>query len=204
MKSALLLIISTTLANTSFAQNNESIHYFCSKGNYAEDVNFNLGQPISVTRHDGALLQNQSEVDEGLRHSISTLLSSAVDISTQCSEFLLLNGRLESYDSGDLLARVYFDFDDSDLTTDSKYILDKVRHLAKTNKDLFTIEGHTDATGSTSYNFTLGIQRASEVARYLSKNSLEDVVSFGETHPIESNETVEGRQKNRRVDIKVN
>lgn len=203
-KSAPLLIVCTLLSNVALAQDNQTMNYFCSKDNYAEEVSYDMGEPISVTRHNGALLQDQSEADESTRVAISKLLSSSVNVSTQCSEFLLLNGRLENYDSGDLLARVYFEFDESELTPDSKYILNKIKYLAKTNQELFTIEGHTDSIGSAGYNFTLGIQRATEVAAYLAKSNSEGLVSYGETQPIETNETAEGREQNRRVDIKVN
>lgn len=69
-----------------------------------------------------------------------------------------------------------------------------------------SIEGHTDAQGDEQYNDSLSKERANAVKQYLLANmSLgEDrvqVVGFGETRPIASNETDEGRAQNRRIDV---
>jgi outer membrane protein OmpA-like peptidoglycan-associated protein len=69
------------------------------------------------------------------------------------------------------------------------------------------IAGHTDATGPDAYNMGLSQRRASSVVQYLSdKNVPKDrmkVVYFGETQPVESNDTPEGRKRNRRVEFKI-
>ena len=68
------------------------------------------------------------------------------------------------------------------------------------------IEGHTDGIGSAAYNKKLSAQRAAAVARVLiEKHDLPEerviVEGYGESRPIASNETPEGRRSNRRVDI---
>ena len=68
------------------------------------------------------------------------------------------------------------------------------------------ITGHADSTGDDQYNQSLSERRASSVAAYLINNSrlLRDrfyVQGRGETQPIASNATVEGRAQNRRVEI---
>lgn len=68
------------------------------------------------------------------------------------------------------------------------------------------VEGHTDALGHESINMKLSIERANSVKTYLIANmglNPERIraVGFGKTHPIASNETKEGRSKNRRIDI---
>jgi len=68
------------------------------------------------------------------------------------------------------------------------------------------IEGHTDDVGDDEYNLELSKKRANAVRTYLIENfDIEPgrliAVGFGETQPIASNQTTEGRQKNRRVDI---
>lgn len=72
----------------------------------------------------------------------------------------------------------------------------------------FLIEGHTDNVGNDNNNMTLSKLRAKTVARYLYefKKIPDDhmkVEWYGETKPIADNETDEGRQRNRRVEIKV-
>jgi outer membrane protein OmpA-like peptidoglycan-associated protein len=67
------------------------------------------------------------------------------------------------------------------------------------------ISGHTDNTGRESHNQTLSTNRAKVVAEYLISNGVEvDRVSFiglGSSKPLESNDTVKGRSKNRRVEL---
>ncbi|MGV3622746.1 MAG: OmpA family protein [Archangium sp.] len=69
------------------------------------------------------------------------------------------------------------------------------------------IEGHTDITGEPSANQPLSVARAQAVKKYLegrgvAANRLE-AVGYGHDRPVDSNETEEGRAKNRRVEFKV-
>jgi len=68
-----------------------------------------------------------------------------------------------------------------------------------------TIEGHTDNTGTAELNRTLSEQRANAVRDYLLKQQLPggslSAQGLGENNPVADNSTVEGRQKNRRVEI---
>jgi outer membrane protein OmpA-like peptidoglycan-associated protein len=67
------------------------------------------------------------------------------------------------------------------------------------------VEGHTDSTGSPDFNQKLSEQRAGTVRGYLLGQGLSpDSVSskgFGETMPVADNNTADGRQRNRRVEI---
>jgi len=70
------------------------------------------------------------------------------------------------------------------------------------------VSGHTDATGDDATNQVLSKLRAEKVAKFLvevgSYNAnLITYRGFGETHPVASNETSEGRAENRRVEIKI-
>ena len=67
--------------------------------------------------------------------------------------------------------------------------------------------GHTDSTGSDAYNQKLSVSRAQNVARLLKEYGLKNTVSYGtitgrgESQPIDTNNTVEGRYNNRRVEL---
>ena len=67
--------------------------------------------------------------------------------------------------------------------------------------------GHTDSTGSDAYNQKLSVARAQNVARLLKEYGLKNTVSYGtitgrgESHPIDTNNTVQGRYNNRRVEL---
>ncbi len=68
-----------------------------------------------------------------------------------------------------------------------------------------TIEGHTDSTGSRDYNLGLSLRRAESVRDYLVRNGVDrnrlSVAGLGPDFPIATNETSEGRQRNRRVEV---
>ena len=67
--------------------------------------------------------------------------------------------------------------------------------------------GHTDSTGSDAYNQKLSVARAQNVARLLKEYGLKNTVSYGtitgrgESQPVDTNNTVQGRYNNRRVEI---
>ena len=76
--------------------------------------------------------------------------------------------------------------------------------LKSENKNVYLeIQGHTDSTGSESYNMQLGHDRAEAVRRYLNKQGVAlnrmSTISYGASEPVESNKTTDGRAKNRRV-----
>ena len=108
-----------------------------------------------------------------------------------------------TFDSG-----ILFDIDKSDLRPVSQTNLaDLAKILNKYADTNILIEGHTDNTGTDAYNMTLSKDRAQAVALYLAtlevKSARFSTAGYGETQPIVMNDTPEGRQKNRRVDIAV-
>lgn len=69
------------------------------------------------------------------------------------------------------------------------------------------IEGHTDSSGSESFNQTLSEKRANSVSGYLMTLGVSgqrlSTIGYGENQPIADNESAEGRQKNRRVEVAI-
>lgn len=104
-------------------------------------------------------------------------------------------------------SEMLFDFDSAVIKKDVATILDKAGKIAKNNPDLkVTVEGHTDSTGPEEYNQMLSEKRAQAVADYLVNNAGVSVgnlkvVGYGELKPAYSNDTREGRAKNRRVEF---
>ena len=85
-------------------------------------------------------------------------------------------------------------------------VLDSVGLVLKEyDRTLVVVAGHTDSDGSAAYNQTLSMNRAAAVSYYLSSRGVSEVrletVGFGETQPIASNSSKEGKQANRRVEI---
>src|SRR5690606_33647524 len=77
--------------------------------------------------------------------------------------------------------------------------------LEKFDKTLVEITGHTDSTGADDFNQKLSEQRAAAVGRYLEGRGVSVdrmvIIGYGETQPIASNSTPQGRAENRRVEI---
>ena len=92
-----------------------------------------------------------------------------------------------------------------ELSKEAKEALDAfAERLKSENKNVYLeIQGHTDSTGSESYNMQLGHDRAEAVRRYLNKQGVAlnrmSTISYGAAEPVESNKTKDGRSKNRRV-----
>ncbi len=103
------------------------------------------------------------------------------------------------------LPDILFDFDKAALRPEARETLSRVCgiFLIVQGYDL-SVEGHTDSVGSDEYNQKLSEQRAGSVKNYLDSCELKKQITakgFGETQPIASNDTNDGRQKNRRVEI---
>lgn len=103
---------------------------------------------------------------------------------------------------------INFAYDSAAIQPQFRATLDKVASvLAEYNQTYIDVYGHTDSNGSDSYNQSLSERRAAAVADYLSSRGVQiariATRGFGETQPIATNETDEGRAANRRVEIKV-
>lgn len=102
---------------------------------------------------------------------------------------------------------VLFDFDSAVLNKKDVNELNKVAEVFKSHPDLkVTVEGHADSTGPEAYNQTLSEKRAQAVAKWLKDNAgvmLDNlnVVGYGEMKPAYSNDTKDGKAKNRRVEF---
>ena len=95
----------------------------------------------------------------------------------------------------------------SEIDSGNYGLLEKIMEAIKVfdNPDI-VIMGHTDATGGDAVNMALSIRRAQTVASFLQKigkfsPSRISYKGYGETRPVASNETVEGRERNRRIEV---
>src|SRR5580765_797272 len=93
-------------------------------------------------------------------------------------------------------------------TADSVAILDEAIDTLKRNPSVrVEVDGHTDSVGTDAYNQKLSERRAKGVYDYLIEHGVSDSQitgskGFGESQPIATNDTAEGRQQNRRVELK--
>ena len=105
-----------------------------------------------------------------------------------------------------VLNNIFFDFDKSTLKAESGPELDRLVEMLKEKPTMqIQISGHTDDKGPDAYNQSLSERRAKTVVAYLVRSGIAkdrlSVQFFGETKPIETNATEEGRGKNRRVEF---
>lgn len=106
------------------------------------------------------------------------------------------------------LKNIYFDFDKTTLKSESFVELDKVVDFLKRNSSVeIEIAGHTDSKGSDDYNLNLSQGRSQSVVDYLISQGIESyrlsAHGYGESKPIDTNDTDEGRANNRRVEFTV-
>ena len=104
------------------------------------------------------------------------------------------------------MSDILFEVNKADLTPDLRNNLAKIAGILTVyGESQITVEGHTDNTGKADYNQGLSERRAQNVLNYLVKMGLDPArltaVGYGMTRPVASNDTPEGKQKNRRVDL---
>jgi outer membrane protein OmpA-like peptidoglycan-associated protein len=117
---------------------------------------------------------------------------------------------IETAKAGDkiVLHGVNFETARATLTTNARTILDQVAEKLVARPELrIEVGGHTDARGSDAYNQDLSDRRAQSVMAYLTERGVDaaslTAVGYGEAQPVDSNDTDEGRERNRRVELKV-
>jgi outer membrane protein OmpA-like peptidoglycan-associated protein len=122
-----------------------------------------------------------------------------------------INIQLEPLDIGKtvVLENLYFDLDSDVLKNNSTHELSELASFLRTHPDvIIELGGHTDSQGEEEYNLDLSSRRAEAAKRYLTltEQIREDRIQtkgYGSANPIASNETEEGRAKNRRTELKI-
>jgi len=104
------------------------------------------------------------------------------------------------------LNTVYFEYDQSRLTSDSrKKLADNADWIKSHPSFTIQVEGHTDSRGSVEYNLALGERRAKSVKAYLQTLGVDSkrvtIISYGKEKPIDSGEGDVSSGKNRRANF---
>ena len=99
----------------------------------------------------------------------------------------------------------HFAFDSAALTPAGEEVVDEVARDIRDWSGPVVVEGHTDSVGTDAYNMKLSERRANTVREELIEHGVAPsritTIGYGETRPIASNDTAEGRAQNRRVVI---
>jgi len=141
------------------------------------------------------------------------LIGSKMDKQAQKIEEEIPGAKVERIDDAIVItfdenSGVYFDTNKYNINSDSGTLLDKLSSILVEYPDTnVLVVGHTDSTGSNEYNFELSKNRANAVTNFFSVKGLgaERFTTkwFGEDQPIADNNTIEGRAKNRRVNLAI-
>ena len=173
----------------------------------------NRQQPMRLVANEGTFEQEVSRLDwylltaaaEGYLNATDSVQLADEDITPATKDLYLqpievgLTVRLKN---------IYFDFDKTTLKPESFVELNKVVEFLKANPNVaIEISGHTDSKGSDDYNANLSQGRSQAVVDYIVSQGIDsDRLSahgYGESKPIDTNDTEEGRANNRRVEFTV-
>lgn len=106
------------------------------------------------------------------------------------------------------LNNIFFEYDKADLKSESEAELNRLVKFLKDNPGVeIEISGHTDSQGSDEYNKNLSQKRVNSVVAYLTGKGIDQRrlkgIGYGESKPVDTNDTDEGRAKNRRVEFTI-
>lgn len=203
----LFILSACTSAGVMAMKQSEFISY-CSNGQLEYQLDIQVGESTRIyeKQQQMMLVTSTNHADYVLKSMKESFLETG--LKEECAEYLYKNSRLSFIGgSGEIFARVNFSFDDDKLTGESQHILQELAHTLKDSSSSLKLSGHTDSIGRDIYNYELGIKRAKSVKTYLIEKSVNpldiEFDSEGESNPEFNNETPEGREKNRRVDIEL-
>ena len=180
----------------------------------------NLKEENKTLKEDLSNLQEQNEqLDQKIKKYEQTVvteleLKKAQEEKIKKIESIFTKDEAEVIISGDnLVIRLYaltFGSGSAAITPEHFILLTKVmRALREFPKMKYLIAGHTDSQGNDSYNLALSENRAAAVRAYLEANmglktNQFESIGYGESRPIASNKTMDGRRLNRRIEIIIN
>jgi len=139
-----------------------------------------------------------NQIDQQIRELDEATAGTGVDVTeTPDGTGILVN-----------LPDVTFAVDSTTVSPSFRSALDSVaQSMVQYPNSLVDVMGHTDSTGSDTYNLDLSRRRAESVANYMVSRGVSrarlETIGYGEQYPVADNSTAEGRQQNRRVEIRI-
>ena len=186
-----------------FEYSNSAAHYMVAerdKDGVKTDIGLYVTEYDIGTKGKTDIVKGQAIIDLNIVRA-GALKSKMVTVSSsEIKKGIVEQGHIAIYG-------IYFDTDKSDLKTESKTSLDQVAQYLKDNPDIkIHVVGHTDNVGEMAHNLKLSNDRAGAVVAALEKDYAVPAerlnpAGVGPLAPIASNETDEGRAKNRRVEL---
>ncbi|NAZ55382.1 OmpA family protein [Vibrio toranzoniae] len=192
-------IVLSTLQVSLTANAEEVISIYCDTAFSEYQHSVTVDDVVGIAQHRQGFMQIEHQSDGSeLKQALASQSNLGMNQSG-CKTWI------NNQERHGLLARLHFGFDQHNLTPMGSKALSQLASELKTSGSAITVDGHTDSTGAEVYNQALGLQRALTtsdglIADGVDKNRLV-IRSFGESNPIASNATSEGRSKNRRSEI---
>ena len=200
---------------------NGSINWTLGDVDYPEVLNTNLNDPMKW--HHLAIAVNKSVgkvyVDQYRVANVNNLTGKPQNVTfaingyenSYIKNIRIAAGGIDIYKETTTPAKIVmhgilFDVDKATLKPESMGSINEIYKLMQKNSSLkFEIDGHTDNTGDASHNLTLSQDRADAVKAQLTKMGIDGsrltTKGFGDTKPMDSNDTPEGKANNRRVEF---
>jgi len=161
------------------------------------DVNNNHVKMIVLDDPDNPLLLDYDEPSKQFRLKLAKI---NFPVEKKLETDLAEKGRAEIYG-------IYFDFDSDQIRSESEPVLTEIADVLKKQPEWkLNVEGHTDNVGGDKHNLDLSQRRAASVinalvTRYQIPADRLSPAGYGASHPKATNDTVEGRALNRRVEL---
>ena len=156
--------------------------------------------PVAAPDNSGTTISSSAAADSAERAAADARARAERERAEREREAMALRERLE--------ARIYFNVDRSDLTAQSRAVLDeKVQILRNVPESRIRITGHADERGADEYNFALGQRRAAAARRYLAQHGIDasriEINSLGEEEHVCTESAESCWSLNRRDDFQV-
>ena len=192
-------IVISTLQFSLIANAEEGISVYCDTAFSEYQHSVTVDDVVGIAQHRQGFLQIEQPSDSSdLKQALAGQSNLGMNQSG-CKTWI------SNQERHGLLARLHFGFDQHNLSPMGSKALSQLAGELKANGSAITVDGHTDSTGAEGYNQALGLQRALTTSDGLIADGVEKnrlvIRSFGESKPIASNATAEGRAKNRRSEI---
>jgi outer membrane protein OmpA-like peptidoglycan-associated protein len=192
-------IVLSTLQFSLTANAEEVISIYCDTAFSEYQHSVAVDDVVGIAQHRQGFMQIEQQSDSS---ELRQALASQSNLGMNQSGCKTWSSNQERHG---LLARLHFGFDQHNLTPMGSKALSQLASELKTSDSAITVSGHTDSTGAEGYNQALGLQRALTTSDGLISDGVDKnrlvIRSFGESNPIASNATSEGRAKNRRSEV---
>ena len=178
---------------------------------FADETNATTFENLGLARADAVKQLLVDTIPSEKMEIASKLVNFLDDAKTKSFGGTVLNWKVrnENIQEIDNKVLIYFPYNSTkkiDNANINSYLGNVAKVMAGNNKKV-TLTGHTDNVGNPAFNKKLGLQRAVSMKNLLVKLGIDadriSVASQGQAQPIATNDTEEGRQKNRRVELEI-